>query len=214
MGNTRERVRIGIYIIFELYALGNSKDQTYQMLKAWDDRNIHPLGKSFNRVFNKYLDFTYQEGREVGCNRLEFYGYCIGKDKCDYWKEFTKLNNPGLQERVVNESFYNKYGWPDFLEKNYQGNGLYAHWYYQILREEERLKGIPSGGIIYASNRYMAERIWERYLGKHGRPNPYGTWYGMKLLCKHKLIKKFPGYRGRKLHKANGYIRISPIPAP
>ncbi|OGC76210.1 MAG: hypothetical protein A2Z27_03545 [candidate division Zixibacteria bacterium RBG_16_50_21] len=216
-GNPRKwesmaRRRVAIYILMEMKRLGYSLERASQEILAWNEKNAPSLNqKQVDKNLIPLVAWVFEKGGELGCKKslLEHKICFIENRACDYYEEFLK-NRRGADNLYDEQEFIRK-GWEYYLRENYC-NWMTAVAIYEELRTFGREKGISQDGKVNIGCARLGARIKLRY--KDIDTSPMAVYRGLMTLVEVGLMT-IPerGYYGRsRWKKANGYIRIMPIP--
>ena len=213
------------WFVLEYHRMGYSKEDIVEEILLWADAKYPNLTPRKEENLRSLVLKILKDPYELGCpsNRPDkpyqskLSDICFREErKCPYDEEFKQIRQK-LSLFKIDETVYNKYGWPEILQDASSALGLYADLIYRILRELEAERGIPIGGIIFVGLRTLATRIVIKRKGFP--PEPMTVLRTMWLLETEGLITiaqkgKARGKSAKSKPKAHGYCRVIPIPCP
>lgn len=218
-----EQKKAAYLILLELQRIDVDRDEPRQMIVDWnEDRNDPPMPMSQARHhIVDLVDWVYDRAEksdrrfELGCTGLlrdgglamrgvHFDPICLGPENCDYHQSRIGRSLDSFDE----DAFYDN-GWYTYLLNNFV-NGMYAYKLYLELRYIAMEKGLSQRDPIYVGFRALAKRLSKKIKDD---PSPMGVVRAMRVLEQVGLVKTVekgrPGPHGKR---ANGYMRILPIP--
>ncbi len=110
-------------------------------MRPWNRLCKPPLAE---RELRNTFDSAWDGAKVFGCRGKLAALYCIGRDKCDWYKR-----NVAGRRKCREEDFWD-YGWPALLKHS----GVRA---YCALVRLEKTRGVGAGGLVIASTRDYAE---------------------------------------------------------
>lgn len=192
-------------IIRELQRLGFNISQIKDKLIEWNERCERPLNISEQRnQLLKYVDWAEENKGKVGCNYLE--DFCVGKEKCEFYKRITYHNRENTQELPFNIEELEK-----FLIERFRADAYIMILTVKALRRFQIENA--TGEIIYIGYRRISSIIRDQF--GHSLL-PMDIFRKMKVLIEEKVIEQVAtGKSGDFSWQANGYRFLSwkpPIP--
>lgn len=190
-------------IIVELKRLGFNNAQIEEMLLKWNERCERVLRPAeVRKQLLDYIKWVDKRECKTGCKALE--DYCIGKEKCRFYRRLT------FQKRLLTQTpLFDINELEVFLKERYRKDAYTIMAIVRTLRRYQHEKA--TGEIIYIGYRHICSRIMEKY-----KMNlyPMDAYRKVQLLIDENVIERiYKGKKGTFGQPANGY-RLLPWKAP
>ena len=194
-------------IIVEMKKMGLDASEIRDKLEDWNKRCERPPGPSELKIqlFN-YVDWVFkQPDPKIGCRSMETCGYCLGKEKCQFYLRKYSSN----RKATVRWPLY----WTEirkFLEERFKGHiARELIMILEVLSDYQYNKEI--GETMFISFRKISSLLRDKY---HYNPQPMEVKRKIWTLISEQIIEiAVHGKSGTFFQLANGY-RFLPWVAP
>jgi len=124
----------------ELRRMGAAEAVAWTDLLRWNGVCKPPMSA---RELRNTFESAWRGSKKYGCRGLLAATWCIGRDKCDWYKRNVK------GRRKCREEDFLDYGWPGLLKSS-------EFRVYMALVRLEKARGVGAGGVVIASTRDYA----------------------------------------------------------
>jgi len=192
-----EKMRYGI--IVEMKRLGLNAAEIKDKMEEWNNRCEKVLGPSDleSQIF-KFVDWVFKKkDAKIGCTSMTACGYCLGKEKCQYYIKKYVLNRKLTENTSRDLSKIS-----GFLNERYPGHvGRELIMILQVLSDYQYEKA--TGEIILISFRKICSLLRDKF---HWNPQPMEVKRRVWTLIREEIIETaIQGKPGTFYHLANGY---------
>ncbi|MEI8366693.1 MAG: hypothetical protein WCF65_09790 [Parachlamydiaceae bacterium] len=183
-------------IIIEMMRLGFNSDEIKEQLLEWNKRCEKVLGPSEAKTqLSKYVDWVFKlKEARIGCRAM--HDYCIGPEKCSYFKNKYVVNRKATQRSPEYWTEVSK-----FLQERFKADGYTLMMVLQVLSDYQHEKG--TGEVIFIGYRKIAQIL----AGKHNyHPSAMEVCRKIAILIEEGILEMtIKGKPGMFTHQANGY---------